>query len=163
MAQVEGRGMEGHYAGIVTRFGAFVVDIVVIAVLFAVGGHVVEYVLGILLRHRFDLSHAGPLAEVALVAWAFVYMAYPLSVSGRTFGMAVTGLRAVRADGRELGVRRAVVRVVALPLSFLLLGFGFLLILLRADRRGLHDLIAGSAVVYSWDAKAARVRFLARH
>ena len=54
------------------------------------------------------------------------------------------------------------IRVLALPLSFLLFGFGFLLIALRGDRRALHDLIAGSAVVYAWDARAARLQFLAR-
>ena len=64
--------------------------------------------------------------------------------------------------GSELSTGHAVVRVLALPLSFVFLGLGLLLIVLRADRRALHDLIAGSAVVYAWDAKAARVRFLAR-
>ena len=102
------------------------------------------------------------MSVVALGVWAFLYFAHPLAVSGRTFGMAVVGVRVVRADGSDLGTRRAVVRVLALPLSFLLLCFGILLIALRADRRALHDLIAGSAVVYAWDARAARLRFLAR-
>jgi uncharacterized RDD family membrane protein YckC len=156
------RGMEGHYVGIVTRFAAFVTDILAILVLFALAGHVVEYVLTVLLRHRFSLSDASIAAYIALGLWAILYFAYPIGVSGRTFGMALAGVRVVRADGRELGSRRSVVRVLALPLSFLLFGFGFLLIVLRADRRALHDLIAGSAVVYAWDARAARVRFLAR-
>jgi uncharacterized RDD family membrane protein YckC len=155
-------GMEGHYAGIVTRFAAFGIDVVTIAVVFAIGGRVVEYVLGVLVRHQMSLSDARIAPTAALVIWIFLYFAYPLAVSGRTFGMAAAGLRVVRADGQELGTRRAVVRTLALPLSFLLLGFGFLLIVLRADRRALHDLIAGSAVVYAWDARAARVRFLAR-
>ena len=53
-------GLEGHYAGFVTRFGAFLVDIIVIAIVFAIGGRVLEFVLGILTRHRFELSAAGP-------------------------------------------------------------------------------------------------------
>jgi uncharacterized RDD family membrane protein YckC len=156
------RGMEGHYAGIATRFAAFVLDIVMLAALFAVAGRVIEYVIGVLVRHRFMLADAGVASDVLMIVWGFVYFAYPLAVSGRTFGMAVAGLRVVRADGAELGTRRAVVRVLALPFSFLLLGFGLLLIVLRGDRRALHDLVAGSAVVYAWDARAARVRFLAR-
>jgi len=32
----------------------------------------------------------------------------------------------------------------------------------QRERRALHDLIAGTAVVYAWDARAARLRFLAR-
>jgi AcrR family transcriptional regulator len=47
------------------------------------------------------------------------------------------------------------------PLSFLLFGLGFLGILVQREHRALHDLIAGSAVVYAWDARAARLRFLA--
>jgi uncharacterized RDD family membrane protein YckC len=36
------------------------------------------------------------------------------------------------------------------------------LVLLGANRRALHDVIAGTAVIYSWDARAARLRFLSR-
>lgn len=155
-------GLEGHYAGFVTRFVAFAIDMVTIAVVFAIGGRVVEFILGVLVRHRFSLSEAGVASTIALAVWAFAYFAYPLAVSGRTFGMGVCGVRVVRADGSNLSTRRAIVRVLVLPLSFLFVGLGFLLIILRGDRRALQDLIAGSAVVYAWDARAARVRFLAR-
>ena len=99
---------------------------------------------------------------IALGAWWFLYCAYPLAVAGRTFGMAALGLRVVRVDGSDLDVGHAVLRVLVFPLSFLLFGLGFLLILLRKDRRALHDLIGRAAVVYAWDARAARLRFLAR-
>ena len=135
-----------------TRFGGFVIDIVVIAGVFA-AGRTVEY----LCVGRFrGLDRAADLPVVGgllLVAWAVFYCAYPLAVGGRTLGMAVVGLR-VRADGSDLDTRRAVVRVLAFPLSFLLFGLGFLLILLKRDRRALHDLVAGTAVVYAWDARA---------
>jgi hypothetical protein len=41
-------------------------------------------------------------------------------------------------------------------------GLGFAGILVQHEHRALHDLIAGTAVVYAWDARAARLRFLAR-
>jgi uncharacterized RDD family membrane protein YckC len=47
-------------------------------------------------------------------------------------------------------------------LNFLLFGLGFLGILVGGKRRALHDVIAGTAVVYSWDARVARLRFLSR-
>jgi hypothetical protein len=65
-------------------------------------------------------------------------------------------------DGTDASWRQAVVRTLALPLSFLLLGLGFLGIVLGDKRRALHDVIAGTAVIYSWDARAARLRFLSR-
>ena len=156
-------GLEGTYAGIVSRAGVFVVDIVFIAVLFALGGVVLEYVLTIVMRHPMHLGDAVLASNIALVVWAFVYFAYPLAVSGRTLGMAMVGLRAVRADGSDTKARNAVLRTLFLPLSFLLFGLGFALIALRGDRRALHDLLGGTAVVYAWDARAARLRFLARH
>ena len=48
------------------------------------------------------------------------------------------------------------------PLSIIVCGLGFVGILVQRDRRALHDLLAGTAVIYSWDARAARLRFLAR-
>jgi uncharacterized RDD family membrane protein YckC len=92
----------------------------------------------------------------------FLYFAYSWAASGKTFGMAVFGIRVVRPDGTSASWRQAVVRTLALPLSFLLLGLGFLGIVLGDKRRALHDVIAGTAVVYSWDARAARLRFLSR-
>jgi uncharacterized RDD family membrane protein YckC len=68
----------------------------------------------------------------------------------------------VRADGKAIDPWRGVVRALVFPLSFLLFGLGFLGILVQREHRALHDLIAGTAVVYSWDARAARLRFLAR-
>jgi uncharacterized RDD family membrane protein YckC len=155
-------GLEGHYAGVVTRFATFVIDVLMIAVLFAVGGQVVEYVVSVVLGEPVRLSEQSIASRVALILWAFFYCAYPLAASGRTFGMAVLGVRAVRVDGGDLDARHAVIRVLAFPLSFVLFCFGFVLILLRRDRRALHDLIARSAVIYSWDARAARLRFLTR-
>jgi uncharacterized RDD family membrane protein YckC len=52
--------------------------------------------------------------------------------------------------------------VEAVTVSFLLFGLGFVGIVVQRERRALYDLIAGTAVVYAWDARAARLRFLAR-
>jgi uncharacterized RDD family membrane protein YckC len=155
-------GLQGTYAGFMTRLGGCLIDIVVIFALFSLGGQILEYVASAVFGASFELADWPVVSGLALAGWAFFYCAYPLAVSGRTFGMAVVGVRAVRADGRELTTGRAVVRVLAFPLSFLLFGFGFLLVLLKRDRRALHDLVAGTAVVYGWDARAARLRFLAR-
>ena len=76
--------------------------------------------------------------------------------------MALFGVRVVRDDGTDASGCRAVVRTLAFPLSFLFLGLGFAGILVGGRRRALHDVIAGTAVIYSWDARAARLRFLSR-
>lgn len=154
--------LQGHYAGIVSRLGGFVIDVLTILVVFAIAGQVFDYLVSTVLGDDFALSERPALSAIALVVWAFVYCAYPLSVAGRTFGMAAVGLQVVSKDGSPLRGRQAVVRVLVFPLSFLIFCFGFVLILLKRDRRALHDLIAGTAVVYAWDARSARLRFLAR-
>jgi uncharacterized RDD family membrane protein YckC len=155
-------GLQGTYAGFVTRFGGFLIDIIAIAGLFTLAAHAFDYVVSAVVGHEFALADSHVASAVLLVSWAFLYCAYPLAVGGRTVGMAMVGTRAVRTDGSEIGTRQAVIRVITFPLSFLLLGFGFILILLKRDRRALHDLFAGTAVVYGWDARAAQLRFLAR-
>jgi uncharacterized RDD family membrane protein YckC len=152
----------GHYAGIATRFLGFLIDVVAIMVTFAIAGRLLEYLLGVLLGHPVAFSDSSRQAEVALGLWAFLALAVPLAAGGRTLGMGIVGLRAVRADGRPLGAGRAVIRTLVLPLSFALLGLGFLLIVLRRDRRALHDLIAGSAVVYATQPRHVGVEVLAR-
>jgi uncharacterized RDD family membrane protein YckC len=149
-AQQPGTGVEGRYAGFVTRAAAFVVDVVTIAVTIDIAGAVIEFLVSSISGQSFTFSQVPILSIVAIVAWAFVYCAWPLAMSGRTFGMLLFGLRAVRTDGTRLDGRHAVVRVLAFPLSFLLFGVGFLLILLRRDRRALHDLLAHTSVVYAW-------------
>jgi uncharacterized RDD family membrane protein YckC len=71
-------------------------------------------------------------------------------------------VRAVTGDGTDASGRRAVVCTLALPLSFLFLGLGFAGVIGGDKRRALHDVIAGTAVIYSWDVRAARLRFLSR-
>src|SRR5262249_14595033 len=72
------------------------------------------------------------------------------------------GVQVLTDDGYDVSPRRAIVRTLVFPLSFLILGLGFLGILLGDQRRALHDVIAGTVVVYAWDARAARLRFLSR-
>ena len=55
-----------------------------------------------------------------------------------------------------------------MPLTFLTFGIGFVGLLIGRERRGLHDVIAGTAVVYDWGDRAAELpapltRFLARN
>jgi uncharacterized RDD family membrane protein YckC len=76
--------------------------------------------------------------------------------------MAMLGIQVVKADGTSLTPREATLRTLALPLSIVVFGLGFIGILVQRERRALHDLLAGTAVIYSWDARAARLRWLAR-
>jgi uncharacterized RDD family membrane protein YckC len=95
---------------------------------------------------------------VAFVLWAFAYVAGSLAATGQTFGKAVLGLLVVDADGNRVRGGQATLRTLIFPLNFALFGLGFLLGLVRRDRREFHDLVARTAVIYGWDAKTAQLR-----
>ena len=153
---------QGNYAGSVSRFLAYVIDLLASSAVFALALAAISYVAKIITGKQVSWNRQDILVVIFYVAWEFFYFGYSWAVSGRTFGMAVLGVQVVRADGAPAEPRRGVVRSLVFPLSFLLLGLGFLGILVQRERRALHDLIAGTAVVYAWDARAARLRFLAR-
>jgi uncharacterized RDD family membrane protein YckC len=154
--------LQGHYAGIVTRLAAFAIDVLLAMTLFALGGHVIEYVVSSLLGHEVLLSEHPIISAVLLALWLLAFFAYPIAVGGRTLGMSFLGLEVVTKLGGDVDTRHAVIRTIFLPVSLVLAGVGILIILINRDRRALHDLVAGTAVVYSWNARAARLRVLAK-
>ncbi len=153
---------QGHYAGSVSRFLAFVVDAAVSAGLFALGLAATSLVAQVVTGHSVNWNRTNIVVAIIFAAWEFFYFGYSWAASGRSFGMAALGIRVVRKDGGALDPWRGVVRALVFPLSFLFSGLGFLGILVQREHRALHDLIAGTAVIYAWDARAARLRFLAR-
>jgi uncharacterized RDD family membrane protein YckC len=155
-------GLQGRYAGFASRFAAYVVDACASTVVFMLALAAISFAFSVVTGKSVSWNRDETWVGIAYLAWLFIYFAYSWAASGKTFGMALLGVRVVRSDGADAGARRAVVRTLALPLSFLILGLGFAGILLGRQRRALHDVIAGTVFIYSWDARAARLRFLSR-
>ena len=99
---------------------------------------------------------------IALVIWEFIYFAYQWALSGKTIGMALLGIRVVRADGSPIGRHQAVIRTVDPPAQLHRLRAGVPRDPDQPRPPRVHDRFAGTAVVYSWDARAARLRWLAK-
>jgi uncharacterized RDD family membrane protein YckC len=154
--------LQGHYAGFASRFVAYVVDFAVSSAVFALALATISFVAQILTGHSIHWSEDHIVVGVAAAVWQFIYFGYSWATTGKTAGMALLGVRVVRADGAIIDPWRGVLRALVFPLSFLLFGLGFLGILVQREHRALQDLIAGTAVIYSWDARAARLRFLVR-
>ena len=154
--------LQGRYAGFASRLVAFAVDVGISLGVFMLALAAISFSARVLTGEDIRWNRGDIWVVIAYAVWAFIYFAGSWAASGRTVGMALFGVRVVRDDGTDASGRQAVVRTLALPLSFLLLGLGFVGILLGGQRRALHDVIAGTAVIYSWDARAARLRFLSR-
>jgi len=161
-AQADLVSYQGRYAGAVSRFAAYVIDLAVTTAVFSLALAAISYAVHVVTGHQVSWNKSGIVVAILFALWQFLYFGYSWAASGRTFGMALLGIRVVRADGLILDSRHAFLRALVLPLSFLLFGLGFVGILVQREHRALQDLIAGSAVIYAWDARAARLRFLAR-
>ncbi|MEP6920563.1 MAG: RDD family protein [bacterium] len=95
---------------------------------------------------------AGNSAETVGILIAIVVALLDLILlvgfTGRTMGKWATGLRVERTNGDYPGFGHAALRhLVGYPLSFLTLGFGFLLAIVTTRGRALHDFIADTIVV----------------
>jgi uncharacterized RDD family membrane protein YckC len=157
-----GETLWGHYAGSVSRLVAFAIDLVLSIVVYELALAGISYIAEIVTGHRVNLHNGGLVVLVIFVLWEFVYFGGAWASSGRTPGMALLGICVVRTDGELLDSRQGWLRALTFPLGFLTLGVGFIWILVDRERRAVYDVIAGSTVVYAWDARVGRLKFLAR-
>lgn len=67
---------------------------------------------------------------------------------GATVGKLILGARIVRLDGGPLGFNQAALRYVCETVCYLSFFVGYILIGIREDKRGLHDLLARTKVVF---------------
>lgn len=156
-------GRQGHFAGIVSRSLAFGLDIGAAWGIYTLGAAAVSLFWQLVSGHSLQAGGHPLVASLLLAAWAFFYFAAQWALSGQTLGMAVFGIRVVRTEGSSIGSRQAVIRAAVLPISVAIFFLGFVGILINRQRKAWHDHAAGTVVVYDWDAKAARLRWLAHH
>ena len=163
----EPQGYLGYYAGFISRLVAFFVDMAAIAIsftvigwLFTVTATMMQFrtILGFSLRQFPQIINildniASP-AVVALITviYSFGYFIFFWSMTGQTVGNAFLGLRIVTTQGRRVPIWQAVLRLAGYVISFATLFLGFLWIVVDNHRQGLHDKIAGTYVIYTWDA-----------
>jgi uncharacterized RDD family membrane protein YckC len=139
----------------VSRLLAYVVDVVAVSVLYSAGAVVAAFLVQVVTGRHLDLGGDRDVAGFGLVIWWFAYFSASWATVGATLGMGLLGLRVVRPDGAPVGPAQAAVRTLVFSLSVALFGLGFLGIVFQAQRRGLHDLVAGTAVVHVTGAAGA--------
>lgn len=78
-------------------------------------------------------------------------------VNGQTLGKMATGVRIVSRDGKQPRLRSIVIRQILGPiLTVATLGFNFIFAGFSSTGRGLHDLIAGTVVIYAQKNRVAK-------
>ena len=154
---------QGHYAGALSRLLAYGADLLILTVVYAVALALLEFGINAATPWSVDLKSAYGLVLVGEFVWAAFYFGNSWAIFARSPGMTLLGLRIVQADGSSLDRHHAIVRLIAFPLGFLTLGLGFLGIIFGRTHQAIYDRIAKTAVVYDWDAEAAKLRDLAAH
>lgn len=157
----------GEYAGFLSRAGAFITDLIIDALVLLVA----NWFVSALMMHftRIDINACPPIQPFTLSALAcetthwsmllFTALFGPLYyfffwiLSGQTPGKYLFGLRIVRMNGHRMNLWNCLVRYLGYYLSFICLGLGYFNILINDRRQGWHDKLAGTCVVYSWEAR----------
>jgi len=155
-ADARNSSVSGHYAGPLSRLVSFVIDAVAVVFLFGLATGVASWTIDLLVRDsNWDGKLGSKLYALLLAIWTLTYYVVPLAITGRTFGKAVVGLRVVRTSGQPIRPGQALIRVLALPLSWVFFGVGFVGAVFGRQRRTLHDVIARTVEVIDWGDRPA--------
>ena len=148
----EARPFQGQRAGVVTRLIAALLDMLVVGAIL-LGGYLGLVGLIFLVHPRsFQFPELGLVFTLAAAfGVAVVYLTVFWTLSGRTYGYLVMGLRVLGHGGRRLRLVGSFVRavfVVAVPI-------GIVWVPISRNNKSLQDLALGTRVVYDWEPRAA--------
>jgi len=156
MLNKPGHEAETNQVGLVTRALGGVVDLALISALLSIGFGLLASIIPAISGGSDGLSIWGvfTFGFIGYVIGGSIFAAF-WALVGQTPGMRFLSIH-LDADGsQEIGLRRALKRLFAVPLSLIPLGMGFFAILLSPERRAWHDRIAGTTVLYDEEAKLA--------
>ncbi len=131
-------------AGLLARAVAAAIDLTVIGVVDAIVIYFTLKICGLTLDDLSLLPKAPLLAFLALQNGGYLAA---FTAGGQTLGKMSAGIRVVSVDGPPLDLGRSLKRTVLWALLAIPAGLGFATALFDADRRGLHDRLAGTRVV----------------
>lgn len=144
-------GAHVPYGGVATRALGLAIDgAIAQGIVFSVGA-VLALVGSLVAEIQFGTT-AKVLAGAAWLLFEASYFVVFWSTAGQTPGMRIMGIRVVEADGGRPGVTRSIVRVAGLALAIIPCFLGFVPVLFDNRRRGLHDMLARTVVIYDADS-----------
>jgi uncharacterized RDD family membrane protein YckC len=140
---------EPPYAGIVSRTVALAID----AGALTVGFTVASGVLGLILSLFTAVEVSSPGAVLCGAGlWCLVVANYFVlfwTLAGETPGMRLMAVRVSNSAGDPPRLGQALRRLGGMVLAAIPFFAGYLLVLVDDRRRGLHDMLAGTVVVYA--------------
>jgi uncharacterized RDD family membrane protein YckC len=145
---------ETNQAGLATRSVAAAVDLGLLFAGYSLLSSVVSSVLPYVFGGHLSLAVAVILGTLGFATGGAIFAAF-WALAGRTPGMHLLQIRLIHEGSREIGVRCAIRRLFGLLLALAPAGIGFLAIARDPLRRGWHDRLAGTEVIYDSVRRAA--------
>jgi uncharacterized RDD family membrane protein YckC len=161
-------GLQGQYAGFLSRLIGFFADVILIALtdtlayllvsalLFQFTGYSIyacpapgAFTLKAMSCHVTSWGYS-----VFLTGFPLVYVLFFWILLGQTIGQYVAGVRVVRLNGHRMTLVSSAIRLFGYFVCFFSL-------LIDDRRQGWHDKLAGTVVIYAWEARQD-ARFLGR-
>jgi len=134
-------------AGFWVRVLASIIDTVLLQVLGFAMGFCMQLVLGGTMDPEADPTVALLIMAMGMVL-SIAYYVFFTGYSGQTPGKMALRVKVIHNDGGSVGYGQAFVReVIGKSFSGVLLCIGYLMVAFRADKRGLHDLMARTRVI----------------
>jgi uncharacterized RDD family membrane protein YckC len=138
---------ETNQAGLITRLTAAGIDIGLLVLAYSLVSSMVATVIPFAFGGRLSLAVAIVLGVLGCLTAGGILAAF-WALVGQTPGMRFLSIRLVGEDSREISARCAIRRVLALTISLLPAGLGFLAIARDPSRRAWHDRIAHTEVIF---------------
>ncbi|MFA6192661.1 MAG: RDD family protein [Sulfurimonas sp.] len=146
-----------NYAGFIDRVKAFVTDIfmiglpvaIIIMMMFGYDETKSATALDVIVKDKKAIEHApNPMASIVQIVLIMGVTIVFWRKNGQTPGKKFVHIKVVDASTlKEASYFKLTIRFISYFIS--LLTFGFFIGLLRDDKRTLHDLLSGTAVIYT--------------
>jgi uncharacterized RDD family membrane protein YckC len=131
-----------NYADFFTRFGAIVIDAILI--------FVVQLVLMLPFGGIFNREPSGSESIISVIISLIAFLYYPIMESSKhqaTFGKKALGLRVTDLHGKPIRFGKAFLRNICKIISGAILLIGYIMAAFTEKKQALHDLIAGTLVL----------------
>ena len=146
----------GELSGGISRLAAWVIDAFVIATAYGLLAAAVVNLISLLTSTTVQTGHHGWEWAAGYAVFGFLYYWIALSITGRSIGKGIVGLRVVGRGDQPITPGASAIRMLVYPFSFIL-GLGLVGIVVGKHRRALHDWAAGSTVRYDWGDRPAEL------
>jgi uncharacterized RDD family membrane protein YckC len=143
----EARPYQGRRAGVVSRLVASAIDGLVVAVFLAAGYVAFAVALFLIDPRHFTFPDTSLFLSLAAgFAVLVAYLTVTWSISGRSYGDLVMGLRVVNHRGQKLRVLGAAARA----LTCAVFPIGLVWCAVNPENRSIQDVLLRTSVIYDW-------------